>query len=94
VTRARPFASLEFTARLGKSFQRLTAESKSQCAAALEQLVRAPLPRGLQLKPIQPSKEFWEARINRAERLILLPVGNVAYVIDVVSHDDIKKWSR
>ncbi len=71
---------------------RLSAALQGQCEATLEALVEEPLRPGLHLKPILPSKRYWEARINRADRLILLPQGHVAYVMDVLTHDEIDKW--
>jgi len=53
-----------------------------------------PLSPGLHFKPIRPSNRYWEARINRGDRLILYPEGAEAYVMDIVTHDEIKKWSK
>jgi hypothetical protein len=94
VARRRPFSHLELTARFDKSFKALDMASQTQCIAALEQLMEDPVAPGLRLKPIQPSKKYWEARINRGDRLILYPVSGMAYVMDVVKHDDIRKWGK
>lgn len=72
---------------------RLSAAQQAQCEATLEALVEEPVRPGLHLKPILPSKRYWEARINRSDRLILFPEGSVAYVMDIVTHDEIQKWS-
>lgn len=90
--RSRAFTYLERTRRFDKSFLRLSDESQEQCIEALEQLIEEPLMPGLHLKPIRPSNEFWEARINSGDRLILLPHRGMAYVMDVVKHDDINDW--
>lgn len=92
--RARAFAFLARTRRFDKSYLRLSSEAQEQCADALEQLIEEPLAPGLHLKPIRPSNRFWEARINTGDRLILLPDRGMAYVMDVVKHDDIKLWGR
>lgn len=94
MTRARAYSSFELTARFDKSYKRLSAELKEQCDDALMQLLCDPVPVGLHLKPIRPSNHYWEARINKAHRLILLPQSGMAYVVDVVVHDDIAKWSK
>jgi len=93
VTRARRFASLDLTARFDRSYRRLSASLQRQCDEALAQLLTEPVAPGLHLKPIRPSNHYWEARVDRGHRLILLPVGDAAYVIDIVVHDDIAKWS-
>lgn len=90
--RNRAFSYLERTRRFDKSFLRLGSEAQDQCADALEQLIEKPLAPGLHLKPIRPSNKFWEARINTGDRIVLLPHGSMAYVMDVVKHDDIKSW--
>ena len=95
MSRARAFKTLHITERFNRSFLKLAPEVQAQCADALEQLIAEPLAPGLHLKPIRPSNRFFEARINRSDRLILLPEpGGVAVVVDVVSHDDIGRWSK
>lgn len=94
MTRARPYSRLEFTTRFDRSYQRLGAELQQRCDRALEQLLADPIAPGLHLKPIRPSNKFWEARINRGHRIILLPVGGMAYAMDVVTHDEIATWGR
>jgi hypothetical protein len=92
VTRARAFTKLELTSRFDKSFARLSAKLQEQCEATLHALLQEPLRPGLRLKPVLPGKTYWEVRINRADRLIIFPQGNVAYIMDIVTHDEIGKW--
>lgn len=94
MTRARAFTKLELTARFDKSFARLSEERQDQCEATLQALLQEPLRPGLQLKPVLPGKKYWEVRINRADRLIIFPQGSVAYIMDVVTHDEIDRWGR
>jgi hypothetical protein len=94
MTEHAPIERLELTARFERSFRRLDARRQEQCEMALEQLLVAPTPRGLRLKPILPGKVYWEARLNSGDRLILRPEGSVLYVLDVVTHDDIERWGR
>lgn len=49
---------------------------------------------GLRIKPIQPHKFYREARINRGDRIVFRLEGDIIYFIDVVEHDDIKKYGR
>ncbi len=92
--RARPFASLELTRRFEKSFRRLDAVSQAQCSDALEQLIQDPLLPGLHLKPIRPNNKFWEARVNSGDRIVILPIGDTAWIMDVISHDEISRWGK
>ena len=94
VTRSRAFAHLELTRQFEKSYRRLDLDRQVQCDDALAQLMAEPVASGLHLKPIRPSNRYWEARINRGDRLILFPEGAGAYVMDVVTHDDIRKWGK
>ena len=92
--RARRFASLYLTRRFEKSFRRLGSDAQAQCERALEQLLHNPVPPGLRLKPIRPNNKFWEARLNSGDRLVLLPDGDTVWVMDVISHDEIKLWGK
>ena len=92
--RARRFTSLQLTRRFEKSFRRLGSDGQAQCENALEQLVQNPVPPGLHLKPIRPNNKFWEARLNSGDRIVLLPDGDTAWVMDVISHHEIKRWGK
>ena len=92
--RSRRFTSLQLTRRFEKSFKRLGSDSQAQCEGALEQLLQNPVPPGLHLKPIRPNNKFWEARLNSGDRIVLLPDGGTAWVMDVISHDEIKLWGK
>ena len=94
MTRHRAFTRLEFMPRFNKSFQKLDHARQEQCGDALDQLLINPLPAGLHFKPILPTKTYWEARVNRSDRLIIAPEGSVAYIMDVVTHDEIGRWSK
>lgn len=92
--RSRAFASLQLTKRFEKSFRRLGSESQTQCEDALEQLVQDPIRPGLHLKPIRPNNTFWEVRLNSGDRIVLLADGDTAWIMDVISHDEIKRWGK
>ena len=92
--RARRFASLYLTRRFEKSFRRLGSDAQAQCEGALEQLLHNPVPPGLHLKAIRPNNKFWEARLNSGDRLVLLPDGDTVWIMDVISHGEIKLWGK
>ena len=92
--RDRRLTSLQLTRRFEKSFKRLGSDAQAQCEDALEQLLQNPVPLGLHLKPIRPNNKFWEARLNSGDRIVLLPDGGTVWVMDVISHDEIKLWGK
>ena len=55
---------------------------------------RTPLFQGYILSPSGPNNTFWEARLNSGDQLVLLPDGDMAWVMDVISHDEIKLWGK
>jgi hypothetical protein len=88
------FDGLDFTRQFDDSYEILQERVQRQCDKALEFLLTNPGHPGLSLKPIQPSKIYWEVKVNRGDRLIIRPDGSIAHVIDVVTHDNISKWGR
>lgn len=92
--RTRRFTSLQLTRRFEKSFRRLGSDAQAQCEDALAQLLQDPVLPGLHLKPIRPNNKFWEARLNSGDRIVLIPDGDTAWVMDVISHDEIKLWGK
>ena len=48
----------------------------------------------MRIKPIVPDKYYYEARINDAHRLIFRTQDGVVHFVDIVTHDDIAKYSR
>jgi hypothetical protein len=92
VTRTHAFKTVAFTKRFAKSYGKLGEETAGQCDDAILDLQTDPLPAGLRMKPIRPSNVYYEVRINSGDRLVIYPVSNTAYVMDVVTHDEIKRW--
>jgi len=86
------FDELDFTEQFDDSYQDLQGRVQKQCDNALGFLRTNPDHPSLNLKPIQPSKIYWEAMVNRGDRLIIRPDGATAHVMDVVTHDNISKW--
>ncbi len=86
------FQELDLTEQFDDSYRRLQARVQKQCDKALCFILDNPDHPSLNLKPIHPAKIYWEARINRGDRLIIRPDGSIAHVLDVVTHDNISKW--
>jgi hypothetical protein len=49
---------------------------------------------GLRVKPIQPEKYYFEARINSGDRIIFRVEGGTVFFVDIVKHDDIARYGR
>lgn len=94
MARTHAFRSVKLTRTFDRSFRRLGSESQEQVKEALKLLVKSPLSNGLHMKPIRPNNVYYEARTDRGDRLVIYPASNTAHVMDVVSHDELKKWGR
>ena len=49
---------------------------------------------GLRVKPIQPEKYYFEARINSGDRIIFRVEGGTVFFVAIVKHDDIARYGR
>ena len=47
----------------------------------------------MRVKPILPSRFYNEARISSGDRLIFRIADGVLYLIDLVTHDEIARYS-
>jgi|SRR5271165_3464357 len=90
----RPTLTLVFSRRFEKSYARLSEEAQSECRDALEALRLEQKSSGLRVKPIQPTKYYLEARMNRGDRIIFRREGDQLLIADVVSHDEIDRYGR
>lgn len=94
MARIQAFEQVELTSRFEKSYAKLDGKRAAQVDDALLDLVSDPLSPGLRMKPIRPNNVYFEARVNSGDRLVIFPIGNTAYVMDVIKHDDIAKWGN
>jgi hypothetical protein len=46
------------------------------------------------VKPIQPDKYYFEARISSGDRIVFRVEGGAIFFLDVVKHDDIDRYGR
>ncbi len=87
------FTELDLTEQFDDSYRRLPERVQKQCRKALDYLLTNSDHPSLILEPILPAKIYWEARMNRSDRLVLRPDGSILRVLDVVTHDEIARWS-
>jgi mRNA-degrading endonuclease RelE of RelBE toxin-antitoxin system len=94
VARRQRFLAAEFSKRFEKSYVSLTvAQQNGVDKAVIALLKRRPSP-GMRVKPIQPDKYYNEARINDGDRLVHRIDSGTLWIVDVVPHDDIDRYSR
>jgi hypothetical protein len=49
---------------------------------------------GMNVKPILPDKHYLEARISSGDRIVFRLDQGALFFVDVVTHDDIGRYSR
>lgn len=86
------FSEALLTGRFKKSYKKLHPNAQKQCDQAVKQVIDDPTYSGLKAKPIKPTKIYWEARINRADRLVYKPYGETVHFLDILNHDDLSKY--
>jgi hypothetical protein len=94
VARKKQFLGVEFSDRFGKSYAELSHDrQKGVDRVILALLKQEPTP-GMRIKPIQPEKYYYEARINDGDRLVHRIEGGKLWIVDVVGHDDIGRYGK
>lgn len=86
------FQTIEFTEEFDKDYANLPESKKEQCRKAIKYLKTDTTHPGLGYKPIKPAKVYWEARINRPDRIVVRPEGETAYLMAIEDHDNLDKW--
>lgn len=88
---------IELTVSYGSRFEqrlrRLPEARRASCLRVIEALVKQEPTPGMRVKPILPGRFYSEARISSGDRLIFRVGDGVLHLIDVVSHDDIVRYS-
>jgi len=49
---------------------------------------------GMRVRPIQPEKVFYEARLDDGDRIIFRMSDGMIYFEDIVSHDEIGRYGK
>jgi hypothetical protein len=88
------FLNAAWTDTWKESYGGLSSERQAACDVAAISVMKQEFTHGLRVKPIQPEKYYFEARINSGDRIIFRIEGGTIYFIDVVSHDDINRYGR
>jgi hypothetical protein len=83
-----------WSARFRKSYAALAADRQRECDRTIMALIRRESSAGLRVKPILPAKYYLEARLNSGDRIVFRTSADAIHFEDVVSHDDIARYSR
>ena len=92
--RRQVFLSAAWSERWKESYAALAAERQASCDRVAIALIKRKSPPGLRIKPIQPEKYYFEARISSGDRIIFRVEAETIYFVDVVKHDDIERYGR
>lgn len=88
------FLTVRETDTYKAAFDSLQKAQKKQVLTRLALLIQDRAHPSLNAHQIEPDKHYWEAYVNRGDRLIYIPDGTVVILVDVVPHDDIKRYSK
>jgi len=77
-----------------QAYATLSSDRQLFCDHAVMAVIKRESSSGLQVKPIQPEKYYFEARINSGDRIIFRVEAGTVYFVDIVKHDDIGRYGR
>ena len=77
-----------------RAYRALSADRQKSCDRAAIALVKRESSPGLRVKPIQPDKYYYEARIGSGDRIVFRVEAGTIYFIDVVKHDDVDRYGK
>lgn len=77
-----------------RAYRALRADRQRSCDRAALALLRRESSPGLRVKPIQPEKYYFEARIGSGDRIVFRVEADSVFFIDIVEHDDIVRYGR
>jgi hypothetical protein len=86
--------SAVWTEQWWSSYGRLAADRQASCDRVVMALVKGTHTPGLDVKPILPDRHYLEARISSGDRVVFRLEETTIYLMDVVKHDDIERYSR
>ena len=94
MSRRQPFLNVVWLEDWKASYTRLAADRQKACDASTLALIKQNETPGLRIKPIQPEKYYFEARINSGDRIIFRIEAATIFFYDIVKHDDIDRYGR
>ena len=94
MSRGPRFLAARWSERWSESYAALSADRQAACDDAAIELIKQQWSPGLRVKPIQPDKHHYEARITSGDRIVFRIEGGTIFFVDVVKHDDIERYGR
>ncbi len=94
MARKQAFLAAVWSDRWKESYAELSPERQKTCDSAALALIKQEVSPGLRVKPIQPDKYYWEARMNSGDRIVFRIESGTILFVDVVKHDDISRYAR
>jgi len=94
VARAQRFLDAEFSEPFKVAYAALQADQQKGVDKTVMALLKQQTTPGTRVKPIEPDKYYYEARVNDGDRLIHRQEGQRLLFVDVVAHDEIGKYVR
>jgi hypothetical protein len=91
---AKGFLTLEVTEQYAGALDELETAVRKQAVARARLLFENPAHPSLKAHQIKPDKYYWEAYVNRGDRLIYIPEGSHLVLVDVVPHDRISAYGK
>ncbi|HEX8363147.1 MAG TPA: hypothetical protein VF613_23700 [Longimicrobium sp.] len=91
---AQGFLTLEVTEQYRRARAGLQAGVRNQAIARERLLFENPAHPSLKAHQIKPDKHYWEAYVNRGDRIIYIPEGSHLVLVDIVAHDDISRYGK
>ena len=94
MARKQSFLGADFSEQVKEAYAGLqSAQQQGTDKVVMALLKQRPTP-GMRVKPVEPEKHYYEARINDGDRLIHRIEAGTLYLVDVVKHDDIDRYGR
>ena len=90
----RAFLAARWSSRWGKSYDGLSAERQRGADKVAIALIKQEVTPGMRVKPIEPEKYDYEARINDGDRIVFRIGDDTVWFVDVVTHDDIARYAK
>jgi mRNA-degrading endonuclease RelE of RelBE toxin-antitoxin system len=88
------FKTLEVTQQYKEAVAKLQEPVRKQVSIRAKLLFDNPAHPSLKAHSIKPDKHYWEAYVNRGDRIIYIPEGSHLVLVDVVTHDDIDRYAK
>jgi len=94
MARKQTFLTAVWSEQWKASYLNLSADRQAACDEAAIALIKQVSAPGLHVKPIQPDKYYFEARINSGDRIVFRIEAGTSFFVDIVKHDDISRYGK